>query len=115
MKSFHVHLVAADSRDLGTKFEEACAELSSISRLHLEMDGSFVWVGPDWQLDGMIYDCDDRLRYVELKGSCPLEKWRLLQAILVRSPALGRIICLPEGGLYDLQTFESFTWFPVAH
>jgi hypothetical protein len=57
-------------------FEEACSALSELPRLHIEPDGSFVWVSArdavrPWQVDGMLYDRGGRLLYVELKGRCP--------------------------------------------
>jgi hypothetical protein len=56
-------------------FEEAAAALAQLPRLFIEPDGSFVWVAPSaeatWQLDGVLYDRDERLLYVDLKGLCP--------------------------------------------
>jgi hypothetical protein len=56
-------------------FEQAEASLAALPRLFIEPDGSFVWVADDaqrlWQVDGNLYDRNDRLLYVEVKGSCP--------------------------------------------
>ena len=56
-------------------FEEASAALERLPRMFVEPDGSFVWVADEttrsWQLDGMLYDRDGRLLYVELKGDAP--------------------------------------------
>lgn len=55
-------------------FEQVADALGAIDRMFFEPDGSFVWVvdGPTGrsQLDGMLYDRDGRLLYVELKGTC---------------------------------------------
>jgi hypothetical protein len=110
MKRFHVQLVSNESSGLGTGLGAVCERLESTPRLQLELDGSFVWVGDQWQLDGMIYDRDEQLQYVDLKGECPLGNWRELMAILVRETTQISVVMLPEGGLYDLQTFEKLTW-----
>jgi hypothetical protein len=44
--------------------------------MFIEPDGSFVWVSDrdsqtPWQVDGVLYDRNGRLLYVELKGNCP--------------------------------------------
>ena len=67
-------------------FEVAAAVLRSLPRLFHEPDGSFVWVAPDdgdlaWQVDGQLYDRQERVIYVELNGSCPQNEFdQLLQA-----------------------------------
>lgn len=67
-------------------FEEVCDGLAKLPRMFVELDGSFVWVSspgePSWQLDGMLYDRDERLLYIELKGACPAERLDQLLAIL---------------------------------
>jgi len=37
---------------------------------------------PHWQLDGMIYDRNDAVQYVELKGRCDRIAWLKLVAVL---------------------------------
>jgi hypothetical protein len=55
-------------------FEMASEALAKLERMFLELDGSFVWVSAaketPWQLDGVLYDRNDRLLYVDLKGAC---------------------------------------------
>lgn len=67
---------------LGRSFEEVAAALESLPRLHVEPDGSFVWVGNEpqpWQVDGIIYDRAGQVAFVELHGNCPAEEFdRLL-------------------------------------
>lgn len=110
MKAFHIHLVAAEGADLGTQFVDVCEQLNRTPRLHLELDGSFVWVGDGWQIDGMVYDRDERLQYVDLKGNCPKSVWETLTSVLVKDLATANVVQLPGGGLYDLQGFEKMTW-----
>jgi len=56
-------------------FEDVAEILSQIDRLYFEPDGSFVWVAPvgepRWQLDGVVYDRDGCVLYVDVKGTCP--------------------------------------------
>ena len=110
MTSFHVHLVGAGGAALGTSFDDVFTQLGAIQRLHLELDGAFVWGGDGWQIDGMLYDLNDRLRYVDLKGNCPISVWQQLASLCIDSQSAGYVVLLPAGGLYDLQTFERFTW-----
>jgi len=67
-------------------FEEAIDKLSEFERMYCEPDGSFVWVSsqgePAWQVDGNLYDKNERLLFVDAKGSCPAEQFdRLLTAL----------------------------------
>lgn len=66
-------LLGAASFELS--FEEATARLSSLDRMYCEPDGSFVWVSSQkespWQVDGNLYDRNERLLFVDVKGSCP--------------------------------------------
>jgi hypothetical protein len=127
MESFHVQLVSKDGSDLGTLYDQACQSLEAIgadtlgettadavskepARLQLELDGSFVCVGDGWQLDGMMYDIAERLQYVDLKGCCPKMVWSSLVRCLAASPSAAAVVKLPQGGLYDLQTFEETIW-----
>jgi hypothetical protein len=67
-------------------FETAVARLGRLPRLYCEADGSFVWASPQgetaWQVDGNLYDRNERLLFVDLKGTCPAEQFdRLLTAL----------------------------------
>jgi hypothetical protein len=61
----------------GVSFEEALAALVKLPRLDAEPDGFFVIAGDEngrrWQVDGHLFDFDDRLHRVELHGECPPE------------------------------------------
>lgn len=67
-------------------FEELEAVYGHESRMFFEPDGSFVWRSsadePTWQLDGLVFDRDGRVRYVDLKGTCPPERLETLLAPL---------------------------------
>lgn len=91
-------------------FEEMAERLSGLERLHLELDGSFVWGGEmlaandsvvhRWHLDGMLYDRDERMQRVEVRGTLPLVAWSELlhalawpqQPILVHLIDHGRLV-----------------------
>lgn len=124
LENFHVQLVAENGGSLGTLYDQVCQSLEAIAswdskdgegvtlltRLQLELDGSFVCGGEGWQLDGMMYDIADRLQYVDLKGSCPRTVWSSLVRIFAESPSPAAVVKLPQGGLYDLQSFEESVW-----
>ena len=47
--------------------------------MFVEPDGSFLWTNqamPRWQLEGTIYDDGSVVRYIELRGHCPLPAWQ---------------------------------------
>jgi len=66
------------------RFEDAAERLQQLERMYCEPDGSFVWVsaqeGPCWQVDGNLYDRDERLLFVDLKGTCPAAEFDRLLA-----------------------------------
>ena len=83
--------LAADSprAPFNVTFEDVFSALEAWPRMYIEPDGSFVWVGQDsladgsvspWQLDGHLYDRDQRLLYVELQGTCPRAAFEQLLA-----------------------------------
>jgi hypothetical protein len=56
-------------------FEQALVALKVLPRLDAEPDGFFVIAGEQdgvrWQVDGQLFDFNDRLHRVELHGQCP--------------------------------------------
>jgi len=105
--------------------------LAQLPRLYFEPDGSLVWSGQDWQIDGMLYDRDGVVQYADLKGYAPHDRWsELCQRILqpTRPPQVGAdgatrndwtwqlatVLSIAERSLHDLQTFEEITWGPSA-
>lgn len=60
-------------------FEAAATVLKNLPRFFFGPEGSFVWVASDngeliWQVDGQLYDLQERVIYVKLKGSCPASR-----------------------------------------
>ncbi|HBJ35889.1 MAG TPA: hypothetical protein DDZ51_14295 [Planctomycetaceae bacterium] len=112
---FHVYIYGPDGGPLASRFEDVSDRLSQVDRLHMELDGSFVWVGPNWQLDGMIYDHADRIRYIDLKGHCQLQQWQTLMRWIADPMGSGSREFLTVWGaqqqvLHDLQSFEAIVW-----
>lgn len=117
--NFHVYLYGADGGPLTSRFEEVAERLSDLPRLFFEPDGSLVWVGADWQIDGMLYDRGGILQYADLKGSAQRQPWRRLieRIVYPEHPALpgqslpaASVLWLPDRRLHDLQTFETLLW-----
>lgn len=93
-------------------FEEAEAALAQLPRMFIEPDGSFVWVAAEaeatWQVDGVLYDRDERLLFVDLKGSCPATAFdRLLTAF--GWPETAVMMQLTRAAVFlDEPTFRQF-------
>lgn len=110
---FHVYVYGQGGGPIGSSFEEAAARLGGIARLYFEPDGSFVWSGPsaDEQLDGMVYDAGEKIRYIDLQGSCSLGRWRgVLEAICPGLSESATVMRIPDGRWNDLQAFEEVTF-----
>ena len=64
---------------LARSFEDVAGDLARFPRMYIEPDGSFVWVSShdeaSWQVDGNLYDHLDRVRLVDIKGSCPVQRF----------------------------------------
>lgn len=69
---FHVNLFA---EPFACTWEEAAAKLEQFPRMMFEPDGSWILSGgakaDRWQVDGHLFDFDDRLHRVEMHGDCP--------------------------------------------
>jgi hypothetical protein len=91
-------------------FETVAEALAQFERMYIEPDGSFVWVSSTadlpWQVDGVLYDRDDRLLFIDLKGSCPEKEFdRLLTA--VGWPAAPVMMQLTRDAVFvDEETFR---------
>jgi len=74
------------TRPLPITFEQVFAALDAIDRVFIEPDGSFVWSGETdagrWQLDGHLYDRNERVLFVQIQGRCPRETLDHLLRIL---------------------------------
>ena len=65
-------------------FDDVLNQLGSLPRLYAEPDGSFVWTSPHdharWQVNGNLYERNDSVLFVEIKGSCPASEFDQLLA-----------------------------------
>lgn len=110
---FHVYLYGEDRGPIGSSFEEAAERLAGFERLYFEPDGSFVWSGSlsHEQLDGMVYDAAEQIRYVDLQGACSLGTWRrVLEAICPGLSRSATVLRIPDREWNDLQAFEEVTF-----
>ncbi len=79
-------LIAQDQLNspLPIGFDDVLNQLGSLPRLYAEPDGSFVWTSSQenmrWQVNGNLYERNDRVLFVELKGSCPASEFDQLLA-----------------------------------
>jgi hypothetical protein len=74
------------AQPLDRNFEDTIEILSRWERMFVEPDGSFVWVSSQnatpWQVDGNLYDRDELLAFLDIKGCCPPAEFdRLLGAL----------------------------------
>ncbi len=74
MYNFHVNLFG---QPFTCTWEHAAAALEQLPRMMFEPDGSWIFSGgvgaERWQVDGHLFDFEDRLHRVELHGECPTE------------------------------------------
>lgn len=56
-------------------FDEFITAAENIPNFFVELDGSFVWrsLEPPWQIDGVVFDRDEYVSQIELKGNSPRE------------------------------------------
>ena len=98
-------------RPFAISFEAAEAALGQLARMFIEPDGSFVWVSthdesPAWQVDGVLWDRDGRLQFVDLKGTCSAAALdRLLVCFGWPEESLA-FQCVRRGWLFDEPTFR---------
>lgn len=103
---------AAVGAPFDISFEAAAEALAQLPRMFIEPDGSFVWVSAaqdaPWQVDGVLYDRNERLLFAELKGSCPPGAFDdLLRAL--GWPATAVMFQLTREALYlDEATFRQW-------
>ncbi len=78
----------------------------------MEPDGSFVWVnrhGSLWQLDGMVYDREDAIEYVELKGTTTAVGFsaiaNAMQPESIPSPLELSVHCVDTNARLTLEAF----------
>ena len=98
---------------LDVTFEQAVEALEQLPRMFCEPDGSFVWVSahadtPAWQVDGMLYDRDNRLLYVDLKGECPAGSFDMLLRCFGAPPKCVMFQLVRQAVFLDEATFRRY-------
>ena len=94
-------------------FEQVGERLSRVERMFFEPDGYFVWSGDTaegrrWQVDGVVYDRNDRLFYVEMRGTCPAAEFAQLIGAF-GSPPGDLIFQIPQAAVYlDMANFLQY-------
>ena len=96
-------------------FDRASEILSTLPRMFIEPDGSFVWTGEhdgqSWQVDGVLYDEGPSLSYVEMLGRCPPNEFDQFLAAL-GWPAAPVMFQIVEAGVFLAE--EEFREFANA-
>jgi hypothetical protein len=76
--TLHVDRDTLSTTTMNASFESARTNLEQLPRMFCEADGSFVWASPQgappWQVDGNLYDRNERLLFVDAKGTCPADE-----------------------------------------
>jgi periplasmic divalent cation tolerance protein len=114
---FHIRIGWHESNAAPT-FEAVFESLSSIASVHVEPDGSFVRRSWDreqnnlsWQVDGMLYDRNNRLQHVELKGCCDRSHWmELCQALLIENISAIKYQSVDNGEWLEGSDFLDRLW-----
>ena len=97
---------------LAMDFDTLQARLAELPRMFLELDGSFMWAGShltnDWRIDGMIFENARTVRWVEIKGQCPLSAWDQLLMHLGHDMDPLVALWLPEQCFLEVEQVRSF-------
>lgn len=100
-------------------FESVFEVLSNKPNVHAELDGCFVWRSfeqgrdrnPRWLLDGMVYDRDGAIAYIELKGKCDRKLFtELLDGCAVGELRSVKIQCVESGEWMEAERFVYKLW-----
>lgn len=89
-------------------FEEAIQALEALPGMYCEWDGAWVWhPARDRQVEGVLFDRERRLAFVELKGDCTGVRIDQLAAAIHRG-VQPLVVQLPrEGVLLSWSTWRS--------
>ncbi len=111
-----VHTLRIEPAQLATpmpcRFETVREQLAEFERMYCEPDGSFVWTSPQdsvaWQVDGNLYDRNEQLLFVDIKGSCPSQQFDRLLSVLgwPQSPIMFQLT--QEAVFLDEETFRRY-------
>ncbi len=94
----------------GISYEQVEAELSKISRLHIELDGSFVWVSAadvSHKVNGQITDDGKQVMYIEFRGVATAEEIEPILAPLKSNQHELKFQMLPGGEVLNEPQFKA--------
>ena len=110
-KVFHANVFA---HPFACTWEEAAEALQRLPRMLFELDGSFVvsgGVGPTrWQVDGHLFDFEDRLYRIELHGHCPMTALDGLLGCVGWPEVALEFEMVREGVTLDERAFRQSVW-----
>ncbi len=97
-------------------WEQAAESLEALPRMIFEPDGSWIWSGDAgadrWQIDGHLFDFEDRLHRVELHGQCPPEAFDRLLSCLGWPQSELTFEQVLEGTTLDEKEFRQIALIP---
>ena len=112
----HFLVYAPENERFSTTLESFADQVSGWPGLYFEMDGSFVWAVREGvenvgQIDGMIYDRDEAIEYLDLKGNAPNFWWEKLLGVLLKSDPLQSLDVLR---IFEVSTGTYLKWSQIA-
>lgn len=93
----------------GRSYEDVAEELAKIPRLHIEPDGSFVWVSAEnvsRKINGQITDDGHQVMYIEFRGKAASSDLQPILATLRGAAAPLQFQLLPTGDMIDEAEFS---------
>ncbi len=96
-------------------FEQVLERLLQLPGVYAEWDGSWSWTAseknerglPAWRIEGMIYDRDAKVFYVDMQGRCTSQAWDTIISALEIPEERSLAICLATLGAWvDRESFE---------
>jgi len=112
----HLYIYAPQNERFSVTLELFAARVSDWAGLYFEMDGSFVWAirdgdTPVGQIDGMIYDRDGAIEYLDLKGVGPVDAWERLLVVLLTDKSSWSLENLR---IFDVTTGNFRSWAELS-
>ena len=95
-------------------FDQVFQKLESFERLFIELDGSFVWRGEhenkNWQVDGIVYEKNDCVWNIELKGYCDVRSFTELINSVTDQPEETVVQSITEAMVVPMSEFVRINW-----
>ena len=101
----------ASMKGFGVSYEQIEAELTKIPRLHIELDGSFVWVSAadvSHKVNGQITDDGKQVMYIEFRGVATAEEIEPILAPLKSDRHELKFQMLPSGEVLNEPQFKGY-------